>query len=181
MECIRSGKGRVLQRAAKRTGWTPAKRRRFLSILAATCNVTHALREVGVEGNSSVYRLRQRDPEFAAQWQQALAMGYQRLEEALLAYAIAAIDCQIEPADPVPLGQPGDPAAATTSQPGSGLGRRPAPADVQLALLLLNRHRGTVDGTRRPRGFRRRVSPEETNASLRTKLDTAARQLGNHR
>lgn len=43
-------------------------------------------------GSSGAYRLRQRDPEFAKQWQAALEIGYERLEAALLRRAIETVD-----------------------------------------------------------------------------------------
>src|SRR3546814_12870893 len=42
-------------------------------------------------GRASAYLLRRRDPAFAAQWQQALEAGYERLELALLRRAREAV------------------------------------------------------------------------------------------
>ena len=78
------GNGRPVQRrAARANGWTKARRAAFLAELAASCNVVRAHEAAGM-ASSGVYRLRQRDPEFAAQWQAALEIGYERLETALV-------------------------------------------------------------------------------------------------
>ncbi|WP_062764327.1 hypothetical protein [Sphingopyxis terrae] len=86
------GNGRPVQRrAARANGWTKARRAAFLAELAASCNVVRAHEAAGM-ASSGVYRLRQRDPEFAAQWQAALEIGYERLETALVRRALEAVD-----------------------------------------------------------------------------------------
>lgn len=74
-------------RKAEPGGWTPAKQKAFLSELAATCNVTAALRAVNMT-DSNVYRLRKRSAEFRAAWAEALREGYAKLELVLLERAI---------------------------------------------------------------------------------------------
>lgn len=68
-------------------GWTAQRRARFLEALAESCNVAEACRTVGM-AKKSVYRLRQRDPGFAAEWAGALEQGYAELEMMLLGQAI---------------------------------------------------------------------------------------------
>jgi len=63
--------------------WTEAQKERFLVELAASCNVSHALRKVR-KSSSSLYRLRRREAEFRAGWSQALSEGYAKLELELL-------------------------------------------------------------------------------------------------
>lgn len=71
----------------KRESWTAEKKRTFLATLAATCNVSAAVRSIDMS-ESAVYRLRQRSPEFRAEWQSALREGYAKLEMAMLERAI---------------------------------------------------------------------------------------------
>jgi hypothetical protein len=58
-------------RTFRHDGWTPARRAMFLECLAATANVQHACAVVGLS-RQAAYRLRRRDPEFAAAWRDAL-------------------------------------------------------------------------------------------------------------
>jgi hypothetical protein len=83
--------GPLQRRKPRANGWTLGRRRLFLEELAASCNVGRALAAAGM-GSGGVYRLRQRDPRFAEQWQAALTLGYERLEMALLRRAIEAIE-----------------------------------------------------------------------------------------
>jgi hypothetical protein len=71
----------------KRESWTTEKKRTFLTTLAATCNVSAAVRSIDMS-ESAVYALRQRSPEFRAEWQAALREGYAKLEMAMLERAI---------------------------------------------------------------------------------------------
>ena len=57
----------------------------FLAYLVETSNVTAAAKEAGI-ATARAYRTRQDDPDFAAQWQVALAQGYENLEMELLGY-----------------------------------------------------------------------------------------------
>lgn len=85
---ISSQQGTPLQRRRRRASdWTEAQRRTFLDTLADSCNVRMAARAAG-KSQPAVYRLRERDPEFAAHWQEALRIGYERLETALLRRAL---------------------------------------------------------------------------------------------
>jgi hypothetical protein len=59
--------------------WSPRVEDRFLSTLAATCNVKAACAEVGLTP-ASAYVRRQRWPAFAARWDAAVKTGYAQLE-----------------------------------------------------------------------------------------------------
>lgn len=58
-------------RTIRRDGWIAARRQRFLDCLAARCDVSRACQAVGLS-RQSAYRLRARDPGFAAAWDGAL-------------------------------------------------------------------------------------------------------------
>jgi hypothetical protein len=70
---------RVQVRRAKLSQWTARVEDRFLSVLAATCNVKEACREVGL-WPPSAYNHRKRWPDFARRWDQAIAIGTVELE-----------------------------------------------------------------------------------------------------
>jgi hypothetical protein len=63
--------------------WSKAKAREFLSVLAATCNVSEACRQSGVP-MTVVYRRKKMDAGFRAAWVEALSVAYSRLELMLL-------------------------------------------------------------------------------------------------
>lgn len=76
-------------RRKRRTGPAPrrdaAKLDRFLAELGETSNVAAAAAVADI-AVSKVYRLRRTDPDFARQWYEALAEGYDNLEMELLAH-----------------------------------------------------------------------------------------------
>jgi hypothetical protein len=78
-------RGRAPRRV--RTVFGARKQAEFLSALAMTSNVAASARTVKVQ-ESTVYKLRQRDPAFRRAWGTALAEGYARLEMAMLERAI---------------------------------------------------------------------------------------------
>lgn len=59
-------------RRPRHRSWTPALRRRFVDSLAMSGQVRPSAALCGLS-RQSVYRLRERDPEFAAQWDAAVA------------------------------------------------------------------------------------------------------------
>lgn len=83
----RGSKGRrndgVQLRKPRRKGWTARAKAEFIEVLRATCNVQEGLRTVGL-GHSGVYYQRKHDPQFAAQWEEAIEQGYTELEMHLL-------------------------------------------------------------------------------------------------
>ena len=91
-EVIRPAKARALQKRKAQSNTTPAaKRKRFLSVLAATCHVGRSAKAAGI-ATSTAYMMRRTNPAFAAQWQEALTLGYERLETALRAFALDGLD-----------------------------------------------------------------------------------------
>lgn len=83
--------GPLQLKRTKANGWTKARRAAFLEELAMSCNVrrAHAAAEMAL---GSAYRLRRRDPLFAKQWHEALELGYERLELALVRRALEVVD-----------------------------------------------------------------------------------------
>lgn len=158
---VRLGGHRLVQvRKARRGGFTKVRRKRFLAILAATCNVRIAVDAVGIAATTAYY-WRRDDAAFAAQWRAAIAAGYDRLEAALLARALGtdggAAGCDF-----------GDPEAIIPE----------AQIDAELALKLLNRHRATAEGRDRPmRPGRHIATEEETNKALLKQLAVLRRQI----
>ena len=71
-----------LKKKAKRD-WSKAKAAKFLKVLGETCNVSEACRKSGVP-MTVAYRRRKMDASFRAAWNEAIAVGYQRLEAVLL-------------------------------------------------------------------------------------------------
>lgn len=81
---VRGRCGRRAQVArARPCEWTPRSEKRFFEALAATCNVKASAHEAG-HGLSSAYCYRKRSNAFAERWDEALTIGYHRLEFALL-------------------------------------------------------------------------------------------------
>lgn len=78
-----------------RARWSKAMRAAFLDHLAGTCNVEQSAAAAGV-CKTSVYAIRRRDPDFAAKWEEALALGYQMLETRLLDHVLAG-RCRTDP------------------------------------------------------------------------------------
>ena len=79
-----SGGGKRVQIGrARLKQWTPRVEERFLSALAATCNVKAACAEVGMSV-SSAYNHRKRWPAFARAWDEAVEIGFVRIEAALV-------------------------------------------------------------------------------------------------
>jgi hypothetical protein len=76
-------RGRPQVRAKHKRALTPKEIELFLSILAETCNVSLAARELR-RSSRVFYDLKKRDPDFRAGWLQALSEGYDFLEMELL-------------------------------------------------------------------------------------------------
>jgi len=174
---LTSGDRRAVQKRVAARGWTKDKRTRFLTVLADSCNVRRAVVAVGMTP-SGAYQLRKRDAAFADLWAEALAIGYERLETALLEHALIGVNAidMDEVIDAVhaedDVGDPGGPVV-----PGSGFSIRAlTPSTIQLALSLLSRHDKPVEG-RRLKGNQKPATPAETDAALQKQLDMLARKL----
>ena len=73
-----------IERAVRRDGWTPLRRRRFTDALASGRNVRRACADVGLS-REGAYKLRRRDPVFAGEWQAALLAAQEAADDAFLA------------------------------------------------------------------------------------------------
>ncbi|MGN7930016.1 hypothetical protein [Sphingopyxis sp. 22461] len=148
--------GPLQRKRTKTNGWTKARRAAFLEELAMSCNVrrAHASAEMGL---GSAYRLRRRDPLFARQWQEALELGYERLELALVRRALEAVD------------------ELTLDE-----GKEPVEKmSVAQAIALLRQHRASVErggATGRRSQPREIATQEETDAVLIKRIGMVLRQ-----
>lgn len=148
--------GPLQRKKTKANGWTKARRAAFLEELATSCNVRRAHGAAGI-AMGSAYRLRRRDPLFAKQWQEALELGYERLELALVRRALEAV---------------GELKLDESSEPVEKM-------SVTQAITLLRRHRGSVE---RGSASGRRSQPrevatqEETDAVLFKRIGMVLRQ-----
>ena len=80
---VRGSRGRRVQVARARLHqWTPRVEERFLELLKQCCNLRLALKAVGFSA-ASLHEHRKRWPEFSARCEDALAIGYERLETGL--------------------------------------------------------------------------------------------------
>ena len=142
------------KRKAKRATWTTEKKTAFLARLATTANVSASARSVRMS-ESSVYRLRQRSPQFRAEWQTALREGYARLELMMLERAMNGTQKPVFHA-------------------GQQVGFITEYSDRQ-ALTLLSVHRDAVlgDGAARPQPS----DPEELRQRILAKLDEMGGRL----
>ncbi len=170
---LRGGKARPIQRArVAAMHFGAQKRRTFLKVLAATCNVKLACEACGI-ASTSIYLTRRRDPAFAAEWQAALASGYDRLEAEALRYALERLPAAIDPhgtGDAAPTR-----AAVAGSEATALVERRASDADLRFVLAILNRYARVVKGDGAVRVLR--PSNTETDARLCRLLDTLERQM----
>ncbi|WP_066800700.1 hypothetical protein [Sphingomonas soli] len=161
--CVRATRGRRIQvRRAKPGLLTPAGERTFLAHLAATANVRLSAAATGI-GWNAIYARRRNAPGFAEQMDAALAEGYERLEMALVANAIASLD---------PAGRDGWRADA---------GEMPEPLErmsLDNALLLLSYRRpAIIEGRHHAHAGPRYATREETDAALTKALDAVERRM----
>ena len=80
---VRLANGSLQLRASSARRIDADARQAFLAALSATANVRLSARAAGF-AHSSFYRLRDHDPAFAREMRMALAMGYERIEMALI-------------------------------------------------------------------------------------------------
>jgi hypothetical protein len=167
------GKSRPVQRArSKARGFGVQKRRTFIAVLAATCNVKLAAQGCGIDVTTP-YRVRRADTGFAADWEAALASGYERLEVEALRYALERLPGAI---DPHGTGESEAARAAIADGVVSALAeRRASDADLRFVLAILGRHARAVRGEGTIRVAR--PSEADTNARLTALLDTLERQM----
>ncbi|MGH6650214.1 MAG: hypothetical protein ACREB7_03690 [Sphingopyxis sp.] len=146
--------GPAQRRKAKPLRWTKARRTAFLTELAHSCNVRRAQKASGISMRGA-YALRYRDPEFASQWQQALELGYARLEMALARRALEVLgELQLDERE--------EPLEKMT---------------VEQAIVVMNQHRRSVQqGSAHQRRLPRVATQEETDAVLLKKIAMIKRQ-----
>lgn len=159
-ELIARKDGTLLRRAVAKggkTGWTKAKRKRFLDVLSATCNQTMALKAAGV-ARSTLYALQRRDGEFARLCSEALAFGYDRLEQELVARALGQMTSDQNP-----------------EEIGAGDGNALSDFDPELAMRVLKLRDGRGGGGT----ARKDVAPpsqHEHDRMLLKRIDAIARR-----
>lgn len=79
------------KRIGRPSDWTAEKAAKFVAVLADSCNVSLAARAVR-RSVGDIYRQRSRDAGFRAAWDQALAIGYSRLEMMMLERALHGVE-----------------------------------------------------------------------------------------
>lgn len=84
-------RGSPQQRSGRRSDWTQAKADKFIEVLADSCNVSLAARAIK-RSISNVYKQRTINATFRAAWDQALAIGYARLEMMMLERALHGVE-----------------------------------------------------------------------------------------
>ncbi len=142
----------------------------FVTTLAETCNVSASARAAGVAA-STCYRWRAQDAAFAAAWDAALAVGYDRLEAALLDYALERVERGLVDPDVVTADEvPGSVAVAVAQ-------RCVSHADLQFAVGMLSRHRAAGEGKKAGAKSKEPVTRREADAALRRALDGIARRV----
>jgi hypothetical protein len=92
-------------RPVRRDGWTPARRSRFLTVLAESGDVSVAVRACGLS-RPAAYAFRRRDPGFARQWARALTEFVTRGEREYLA-VVAQLLARAAPGGRAPNFSPG--------------------------------------------------------------------------
>lgn len=75
---------------ANRTKVTAKKRQRFLELVANSCSIVKAALAIGVSRNH-LYRLRDTDANFAIDWDKALQLGADVLEEEVRRRAVVGV------------------------------------------------------------------------------------------
>ncbi|WP_173203764.1 hypothetical protein [Sphingopyxis sp. BSNA05] len=110
-------------RKPRHDGWTEARKKTFLTVLRESGCVIDACRVAGMS-DTSAYRLRERDPEIAAQWQDALENGQRGLVAVAHQHAVVGKETIIY-------------------RDGEEIERRVAPSDSLMALLI---KRGDLGG-----------------------------------
>ncbi|HEV2816955.1 MAG TPA: hypothetical protein VGW40_07020 [Allosphingosinicella sp.] len=164
---VRGGDGRVRKVRVRSNEIGARKRRAFLDHLAATSNVVASARVAGASARSFYY-LRNRDPEFAAQWDGALDQAEPRLDGKLVVWA----ETRGKSAPrAVPAGAGHVPGTEAEADDLDGF-------DPELALQILSLHRKRRGERRERRGPRPRVATrEEVDAAVMKVLKKVANRL----
>ena len=136
----------------KRTGrpsdWSQEKADRFIEVLCDSCNVSLAARSIG-RSISNVYQKRSKDAAFRAACDQALSIGYAKLEMMMLERALHGVE--------------------KTVTLKSGESRIMREYNDRVALALLRHHRDSVAA------FESQVDEEEYGEACERIIDKLAR------
>ena len=131
-------------RAPRHDGWTEARRKIFLAVLRETCCVRDACRVAGIS-TTSAYRLRERDPAMAGQWDEAVDNAQRGLVAVAHQHAVVGKETVIY-------------------RGGVEVERRVAPSDSIMALLI---RRGDLGGRIGARTADKVITWEEWQAGVR--------------
>lgn len=135
-------------RKIRRDGWTEERRKIFLAVLRESGCVLDACRVAGMS-DTSAYRLREREPEIAAQWDDAVANGQRGLVAVAHQHAVVGKETVIY-------------------RNGVEVERRLVPSDSILALLI---RRGDLGGRIGSRTADRVLTWEEWQDGVRFDAD----------
>ena len=140
---VSQGKNGPQVRKRRSDGWTKRARRIFLDHFRATCNATASAKAAGLS-EGSAFKLRGRDPEFAADWDSALRDSNARLKGKLIVFAETRGKAQPEPEDA------DEPAVAPIED-----------FDPELALTLIRHHESSLAGRPRRGGPRPKAASRD--------------------
>jgi len=143
-----ASKNGVQKRSGRPSDWTEEKAAKFTEVLADSCNVSLAARAVG-RSVGNLYIQRTKDAAFRAAWDQALAIGYARLEMMMLERALHGVE------------------KAVTLRNGESKIMREY--NDRVALALLRHHRDSVAA------FEERIDDEEYQEACERIIDKLAR------
>ncbi|PCD01956.1 hypothetical protein COC42_10665 [Sphingomonas spermidinifaciens] len=173
-EFITQGPDSLPQVRRAERGWTAKRREAFLSVLAASANVRLAARSLGIDP-AGAYRLRARDKTFAALWAEAMALGYETLEQALIERARGGVNAIAIDGLAFGLTLTGEVDGDVHAPPPATINGGQVEMDVKLAMWLLDRQdrRGgrTTGGVQGPAPTR-----ETVEAKIARKLDMLAKR-----
>lgn len=82
------------RRGGRKSDWTEKMADRFVEELADTCNVTLAAKAIR-RSIGNIYKQRAQNATFRAAWDQALAIGYSRLEMMMLERALHGVEKKV--------------------------------------------------------------------------------------
>ncbi|MES2904054.1 MAG: hypothetical protein V4696_07700 [Pseudomonadota bacterium] len=82
------------RRTGRTSDWTEEMAERFVEELADTCNVTLAAKAIG-RSIANIYKQRAKSATFRAAWDEALAVGYSRLEMMMLERALHGVEKKV--------------------------------------------------------------------------------------
>lgn len=140
-------------RKARFNSVSAAQRQAFLEGLAATYHVGRAAMLAGRKDGGIFYVLRQRDPGFAAEWDAAIGEARARIENGLMARAMATIEEQ------------------ALIGGAEGVAGPLPPLDFDKIMQLLNYYRRGPHGAALHGPKRQYATQEETDAALMAVLD----------